>query len=186
MPIKSPRAFRKAPLRWCRAWLLGLCAAGGGLCAADTNAPPAMTPEQMFEGGTNAYSNWIDFTAGQAFVSGNSAQFQQQHQIPAGTFGGIGDFHFQTGIATNTTMTLDGHAIAENHDYQLTLGVQREKVGFLRLSYEQSRTWSDGDGGFFPGSGQYYPAADNPLGLDRGKLSLEGGWTPETGPKGDL
>jgi hypothetical protein len=184
MPMKSRRAFRKTPLRWCRALLLGLsAAAAAGLSAADTNVPPAMTPEQMFEGGTNAYTNWIDFTAGQAFVTGNRAQFQQQHQIPAGAFGGIGDFHFQTGIATNTTMTLDGHAIAENHDYKLALGVDRDKVGFLRLSYDQSRTWSDGDGGFFPGTGQYYPAANDPLGLDRGKLSLEAGWAPETGPK---
>jgi len=184
MPMKSRRAFRKAPVRWCRALLLGLSAAAAtGLSAADTNAPPAMTPEQMFEGGTNAYTNWVDFTAGQAFVTGNRAQFQQQHQIPAGAFGGIGDFHFQTGIATNTTMTLDGHAIAENHDYKLSLGVDRDKVGFLRLSYDQSRTWSDGDGGFFPGTGQYYPAANDPLGLDRGKLSLEAGWAPETGPK---
>jgi hypothetical protein len=74
----------------------------------DTNAPPALTPEQMFEGGTNSYNNWVDFPRGQAFVSGDKRQFQQQQQMPAGAFGGISDFHFQTGIATNTTMTLDG------------------------------------------------------------------------------
>jgi len=211
MPMKSRRAFRKSPLRWGWASLLGLGAAIGALAAADTNAPPAatnappaatnappvetnappaetsaplaMTPEQRFEGGTNSYNNWIDFTAGQAFVSGNRAQFQQQHQIPAGAFGGIGDFHLQTGIATNTTLTLDGHAIAQNHDYLLHLDIEREKIGFLRLSYEQSRTWSDGDSGFFPGSGQYFAAANNPLALDRGKLSVEAGWAPDSGPK---
>jgi len=150
---------------------------------ADTNAAPALTPEQMFEGGAKSYNNWIDFTAGQAVVSGNRAQFQQQHQTPAGTFGGISDFHFQTGIATNTTMTLDGHAIAGSDDYKLSLGIEREKIGFLRLSYDQSRTWSDGDGGNFPGSGQYYAAPNSALALDRGKLSLEAGWTPEKGPK---
>jgi len=36
--------------------------------AGHTNAPPALpeplTPEQMFEGGTNAYSNWIDLGVG--------------------------------------------------------------------------------------------------------------------------
>ena len=145
-----------------------------------------LTPEQMFEGGTNSYNNWIDFSAGQAFVSGNRAQFQQQHQIPAGAFGGISDFHFQTGIATNTTLTLDGRGIVDNHDYQLSLGIEREKVGYLRLSYEQSRTWSDGDGGYFPGSGQYYAAPNNALALDRGKLSLEGGMDAGKGAKGDL
>jgi len=201
--MKSRRTFRKTPVRWGWSWLPALCAAACALAAADTNAPPvtaadtnappvaatdtnappAMTPEQAFEGGTNSYNNWIDFTAGQAFVSGNRAQFQQQHQIPAGAFGGISDFHFQTGIATNTTMTLDGRGILDNHDYKLNLGIEREKIGFLRLSYDQSRTWSDGDGGFFPGSGKYYSAPNDALALDRGKLSLEAGWTPDTGPK---
>ncbi len=186
------------PTIWCLIGWVALAAAGG-VRAADTNAPvatnappvtnaapaaaPALTPEQMFEGGTNAKVNWVDFTAGEAIVSGNRAHFQQQHQIPAGGFGGVSDFHFQTGIATNTTLTLDGHALAEEHDYKLALGIEKEKVGFLRLSYEQSRTWYNGDGGFFPGSGQYYAAGDNPLALDRGKLTLEGGWLPETGPK---
>jgi len=142
-----------------------------------------MTPEQFFEGGTNTYNNWIDFTTGGAFVTGNRAQFQQQHQTPAGAFGGIGDLHFQTGIATNTTLTLDGHALAESHDYQLHLGIQREKVGYFRLSYDQARTWSDADGGFFPGSGQYYASPDNSPALDRGRLSLEAGWVPDKGPK---
>jgi hypothetical protein len=147
-----------------------------------TNAPPALTPEQMFEGGANTYTNWIDFTLGRAFVSGNRAQFQQQHQIPAGTFGGIGDFHFQTGIATNTTLTIGGHAIAASGDYKLDLGIQREKVGYLRLSYDQTRTWSDADGGFYPGTETYYAAPGNAAALDRGKLTLEAGWTPDKGP----
>jgi hypothetical protein len=142
-----------------------------------------MTPEQFFEGGTNTYNNWIDFTTGGAFVTGNRAQFQQQHQTPAGAFGGIGDFHCQTGIATNTTMILDGHALAETHDYQLHLLIQREKIGYFRLSYDNARTWSDADGGFFPGSGQYYASPDNSPALDRGKLSLEAGWVPDKGPK---
>jgi hypothetical protein len=180
--MKSRRAFQKAPSRWYWASLLSLSAAGG-LAAADTNAPPALTPEQMFEGGTNSFNNWVDFSVGHPFVSGDRAQFQQQLQIPAGMFGGISDFHFQTGIATNTTLTLDGRGIIDNHDYKLSLGIQRENTGYLRLSYEQSRTWFDGGGGYFPASGQYYQAPNNPLAVDRGKLSLEGGWTPEKGPK---
>ena len=116
--------FREAAVGW--HGLVGGTGRRGrqSLAAADTNAPPALTPEQMFEGGTNTYNNWIDFTAGGAFVSGNRAQFQQQHQIPAGAFGGMSDFHYQTGIATNTTLTLDGHAHRGQHDYKLALDIQ--------------------------------------------------------------
>jgi hypothetical protein len=176
--MKTPRAFRKTPIGWWLASLLGFCAA-----AADTNAPPVLTPEQSFEGGTNSLSNWVDFSAGRAFVSGNRAQFQQQQQTPAGTFGGVSDFHFQTTVATNTTMNVDGRGILDSHDYALKLGFERENTGYLRLSYDQSRIWSDGDGGYWPASSQYFSAADSALALDRGKFSLEAGWTPEKGPK---
>jgi hypothetical protein len=145
-------------------------------------APPPMTPEQMFEGGTDTYKNWIDFTTGGAFVTGDRAQFQQQHQMPAGAFGGIGDAHFETNIAKKTTLTLDGHAIAESHDYEISLDIQREKFGYFRLSYDQARTWSDADGGYFPVSGQYYAGSNNAAALDRGRLLLEAGWTPAKGP----
>ena len=106
--------------RWCRAALLGLTLPAFALLAADTNAPPAtapaptnaqspdarqllkqplrlpLTPEQMFEGGTNSFNNWIDLSAGGFISSGNKAQFQQRHQTSGGAFGGIEDFHYQS------------------------------------------------------------------------------------------
>jgi len=175
--------FRKKPLRWCWASLLGLSAATGAMRAADTNSPAPPTPEQEFEGGTSTKNNWVDFSIGRAFVSGDQAQFQQQQQTPAGTFGGISGFHFQTEVATNTTMTVDGRGILDSHDYQLKLGFQKDNVGYLRFAYDQSRTWSDGGGGFSPATGQYYAAPDQALALDRGRFSLDAGWTPEKGPK---
>ena len=43
-------------------------------------AAAPLTPEQMFEGGTNAYNNWIEFGVGGFFTTGNKSQFQQQNQ----------------------------------------------------------------------------------------------------------
>ena len=48
-----------------------------------------MTPEQMFEGGTNAYNNWVEFGFGGFLTKGNKSQFQQQNQNSGGAFGGI-------------------------------------------------------------------------------------------------
>ncbi len=180
-PMKSIRHFRDKQIR--RGWvlLLGLGAAVSAVVAAETNAPPPMTPEQMFEGGTNSYNNWIEFSTGGFFTSGNRAGFQQQHQTTGGAFGGIEGFHFGTNLNKTTTMSLDGRAIAEQNDYKLKLGIEREKLGYLRLSYREFRTWSDGDGGFFPPSDMNYPLSKNALGLDRGTFSIEGGLTPEKG-----
>ena len=101
--------------------------------APEATAPAPLTPEQMFEGGTNSFSNWIDLSAGGFMTSGNQAQFQQRHETKGGAFGGVEDFHYQADLAKGTTMTADGHAIFDNDDYKLSLGVTREKLGSVGL-----------------------------------------------------
>ena len=137
----------------------------------------------MFEGGETAYNNWIEFAVGGFVTHGNKGQFQQQNQYPAGAFGGISDFHFQTNIAKGTTLTLDGRGIVNNHDYNVSVGVQREKFGYLKFSASEYRTWYNGDGGYWPPTASYYPLRNNELGLDRGDLSVEAGLTLDKVPQ---
>ena len=156
----------------------------------ETNAPAAkataaapLTPEQMFEGGAKTYNNWIDLSAGGFISSGNNAQFQQRHQTSGGAFGGLEDFHYQTDVAKGTTLTTDGRAIFDNDDYKLSLGVTKEKLGYVRFSYNQYRSWSNGDGGFYSPTGKYYPWSDNALALDHGDLLFEAGLALDKAPK---
>jgi len=184
--MKSFRVLQNHRSGW---WsvLLGVGAAVSTVSAADTNAPaalaPEFTPQQMFEGGTNSYSNWLDLSAGGFITSGNKAQAQQQHQISSGAFGGIEDLHFQGDVTKGTTFTLDGRSIFDNHDYDLSLGLSREKLGYLRFNFSEYRTWYNGDGGFFPPSGSYFPGSEDGLGLDRGEISFEGGLTLDKKPQ---
>jgi hypothetical protein len=163
------------------------CLSASLVSAAETNAPPPapkpLTPEQMFEGGTNTYNNWVDWSVGGFFTGGNKAQFQQRHRTENRVFGGIEDFHYQQEVATNTMFSADGRALFDNDDYKLSLNLTKEKVGYLRISYDQFRTWSVGDGGFYPPSGAYYEFSDDALALDRGEISIEGGLTLEKKPK---
>ncbi len=184
--MKPTKHHPENQMRRCGIFLLGLGAAVSTVSAADTNKPPAeapapMTPEQMFEGGTQAYNNWIEFSTGGVISSGNRARFQQQHQIGGAAFGGIEGLHYGTNLNKTTTLTLDARAIFDENDYKVKLSVEREKVGYLRLTYRKFRTWSDGDGGFFPPTGMNFALGNNELGLDRGSFSLEGGLTPEKG-----
>ena len=146
-------------------------------------AAAALTPEQMFEGGTNTYNNWIEFGAGGFMTKGSKPQFQQWNQNSRGAFGGITDFHLQEVVATNTTLTLDGRSIYDEHDYKLSLGLEREKLGYLRFKASEFRTWENGDGGFFPPTGSYYPLPGNTPALDHGDLSVEAGLTLDRMPK---
>ena len=177
MKIKST-AF-KDRMRWCGIAVLGLCGGLPTLRAADTNAPaatpPPLTPDQLFEGGTNSYNNWVEPAVGGFVTSGNKAQAEQNNQSRNGAFGGIKDFHFGTSLGKNTTLSADGHALFDNRDYQLKLDLEQANIGFVRLNYDQFRTWENGDGGFYPPSGMWYPLSDGALALDNGTFSVEGG-----------
>lgn len=172
---------------WVAAFLAG--AITSPLLAADTDtnapaaSPTALTPEQIFEGGTNSYNNWVDVSAGGFITGGNNRQFQQQHQTTRGAVGGIEDFHFQQELAKGTTLTTDGRALFDNHDYKLSLDLEKEKTGFLRFSYNQYRTWYNGDGGFYGPTDAWFPMSGDALALDRGEILFEGGLRMEKLPQ---
>jgi hypothetical protein len=191
----SVSGAKKMGRHW--ASLLALSAGACSLWAAETNSPsatvtnappaaataapakpaeaPALTPEQMFEGGTNAYNNWIEFGGGGFFTSGNRAQFQQQQQANGGAFGGIEDFHLQQPLTNGVTLTLDGRAVVDENDYKARVDLTKEKLGYVRFSYDQFRTWDNADGGFYPPTGTYYGHGGSAFGLDRGDISFEAG-----------
>ncbi len=186
--------------------LLVVGAAAGSLFAAETNAPPAtatnapppvvtnaasakaaeapaLTPEQMFEGGTNVYNNWIELGGGGFITSGSKPQFQQQQQARGGVFGGIEDLHLQNTFTNGLTLTLDGRAVVDENDYKARVELMKEKLGYVRFSFDQFRTWYNADGGFFPLTGLYFADGGSALALDRGDISFEAGLTLDKLPK---
>jgi hypothetical protein len=169
-------------LRWAFTIVSSLSSISVAADEASTNAPPQLTPEQMFEGGETIYTNWVEFSTGVYLRSGNNGAFQQRQQSRSGPFGGIEDFHYQADVATNTVFSVDGRGIFDNNYYKLRLDLTREKVGYLRFSVSEFRTWSNGDGGFDPSSNLWYPLSGDALGLDRSEISFEGGLTLENKP----
>ena len=82
-------------------------------------------------------------------VHGNTAQAQQQYQLSKDAFGGISDLHLQQDVAKSTTLTMDGHALFDQNDYKLTLGLQREDFGYVQVNATDFRTWYNGAGGYY-------------------------------------
>jgi hypothetical protein len=148
---------------------------GAAFLASSGMAQGAEQDNSIFEGGTNTYNNWIELSAGGFLTSGNQAQAEERHRLSQGAFGGIEDLHLQTTVATNTTFSLDGRGIYDNHDYRLSLGFEKEESWFLRLNFENFRTWYNDDGGFYPPTGLQYSRSDDALTLDRGEMSFKGG-----------
>ncbi len=169
--------------RLCRfVWVLP-AVFGAAARAADTNNPP-MAPADYFEGGTNTYNNWVEFSGGGFLPQGNRAAAQAIESRNSGGFGGIDDLHVQDNVFTNTTLTLDGRGIYDQHDYDVKVRLEHPQKWFLQFQADNSRTWSDGLGGFYPPTGtQYYgPDGNNPLALDRGEYSFLGGLTLDNLP----
>ena len=158
---------------------------GASLLAAGVQAQAAGTakPEQVYEGGAEPLSNWVELSAGGLMTDGNKAQAQQRTQLNSGAFGGIEDLHVQSEIAKKTTFKLDGHGIYDNHNYKLSLGVEKEDLGFIKFSFENFRTLDANNGGYAPATATAYPNAGDALALDRGKISLEAAYNKEGQPK---
>jgi hypothetical protein len=150
---------------------------------ARARAGDPLTANQIFEGGTNSYSNWIELGGGALLTQGYTAGAQQHEQLNNGAFGGIEDLHFKANVVKNTTFTLDGHSIFDDHDYQLGLGLERDNLGFVRFSFENFRTWYSGAGGYLPANGTAYSLPGDALALDRGQISFEAGLTKPNLPQ---
>src|SRR5208282_3721619 len=176
---KSLRAGRRKPGRGWQVIGASLIVLG----APAARAGDAITPEQWYEGGTNTYSNWIELSTGAMLTQGNANQATQGKQLNTGVFGGIEDLHYESQVAKKTTFTLDGHSIFDEHDYSVGLGLVRDDLGFVRVHFEDFRTWDSGSGGYIPTGQLSYALPGDPLALDRGLISFEMGLTKPDVPQ---
>ena len=155
----------------------------GASARADNTNPPALTPEQLYEGGTNAYNNWVDLSVGGLMTSGNNAQAQQQYQLQQDAFGGISDLHLQQDVDKKTTLTLDGHALFDQNDYSVELRFEREDFGYVRVHATDFRTWYNGAGGYFPPTGCNISSRMMNCRWIAATFSIEAGLTPKDLPQ---
>ena len=169
---RGPRAASVLP---------GPCVVGAALLVGIGFARAADQANSTFEGGTNTFNNWVEFSVGGLLIDGSRPQAEQSRHLSEGMFGGIEDFHYQGTVATNTTFSVDGRGIYD-HDYNLTLGLKKEEAWFLRFNLQNFRTWYNGNGGYYPPGSFWYPLAESALGLDREEISFEGGLTLKKWP----
>jgi hypothetical protein len=152
--------------------------AGDGAGAAEEGP----TPEQFFEGGAKTYRNWIEFSAGAFLSRGNQAQAEERHRLADGAFGGIEDFHYQLDTGKGLTLSADARALFDLNDYRVSLGLTKPDKWFLRVNFENFRSWSNDDGGYYPPARIQYSLHDEALALDRGEVSVEAGVNLEKAP----
>ena len=189
MKTKSRKQREQAARRaWYRRCIVAamLMACGASARADGTNTPAVkpLTPQQMYEGGKDTYTDWVELSTGGLMTSGGStAQAQQQFQLSKGVFGGISDLHIQQEVAKKTTLTLDGHALFDQNDYKVILGLSREELGYVKFTASDFRTWYNGAGGYYPPTRLQYNLPNDALSVDRGEISVEAGLTLKDMPQ---
>src|SRR5262249_49685901 len=132
-----------------RRFLVLVCAgtfAAAAVWAGEGDSKATATTEEQ----TEEYKNWIELGIGGTIVNGDNAQFEQEHRLPANTaYGGIRDLHFEETVGKNGLFSVDGHAIWDTNDYDITVQLSQPKLGYIKAGFTEFRSWYDGNGGVF-------------------------------------
>lgn len=118
-----------------------------------------------------------------ADVSGNKQKFREDVGIKDGWTGGMDDATFHQDFNKDTTIDGEGRFIVDDHDYKLQLQVTKKDVGFVNGGFTEYREFYNNEGGFFR---PFTPPAfqlNNDLGMDVGRIFVEGGLTLPNLPK---
>ena len=157
------------------------CSAVIGILAVQSHAGTPAAPaaeEEVEEPG-----NWVEFTVGGVSTNGDEAAFQQRARQDGDFYGGISSMRWEQ-EANDITWLLEGHLLFGSEDYDITLGAEKDELGYLKAGFRQFRTWYDGSGGYVPGvANAWIPLYDDDLSLDRGELWFEAGLRMEDFPE---
>jgi len=165
-PIYDGRLARKIALFLC-AGVCATCSLRAGE-TADGKAVTTATEE------TTEYKNWIELGIGGLIINGDAAQFKQEHRMSGDVFGGIQDLHYERTVGKNGLLSVDGHAIFDNNDYDITVQLSQPNLGYIKGGYTEFRSWYDGNGGFLPPhGGTWFPPPIPEMHIDRGEAWVE-------------
>ena len=156
-----------------RKFLVLVCAgafAVTALRAGETTDGKAVTTTEE----TPEYKNWIELGIGGVITNGDRAQFEQEHRLPGGeVYGGIQDLHFEQTFDKNGLFSIDGHALWDFNDYDITVQLSKPKLGYIKAGFTEFRSWYDGNGGFFPHNDVFFEPPYPEMHIDRGDVWVE-------------
>ena len=120
------------------------------------------------------YKNWIELAIGGVITSGDRAQFEQEHRLPGDqVYGGIQDLHFEGTVGKDALFSIDGHALWDFNDYDITVELSKKKLGYIKAGFTEFRSRYDGNGGFFPHNDVFFDPAYPEMHIDRGDAWIE-------------
>jgi cytochrome c len=83
-------------------------------------------------------------------VRGNQSQFRELEGVNTGFSGGAEKFSFTQQVNPDEKISVTGHAIVPNQDYELKLSVDRTDLGFVHAGFDEWRKYYNDTGGYDP------------------------------------
>jgi hypothetical protein len=122
-----------------------------------------------------------------ANVLGDNDKFRQVNWFSDGSTGGVEDFSLEEKMPDDVTLSMEGRAIFDEHDYRAKLSLTKEEVGFINFDFDQFRKYYDNTGGFFRRFQTIKSATlSRELAMDIGNFSVDAGLRMDKLPDVDL
>jgi hypothetical protein len=83
-------------------------------------------------------------------VSGNEAKFRELEGVNTGFSGGAEEFSFTQQVNPDEKISVMGHAIFPNNDFELKYAVDRTDTGFIHAGFDEWRKYYNDVGGYNP------------------------------------
>jgi hypothetical protein len=98
-------------------------------------------------------------------------------------YGGIQDLHVEGTVGKDALFSIDGHALFDFNDYDVTLQLAKPNLGYIKAGYTEFRSWYDGNGGFFPHNDVFFEPPYSEMHVDRGDAWIELGLRAQNWPE---
>jgi hypothetical protein len=143
--------------------------------------------DQGADWGTNAAPSAFAFSiepaAGWMRVPGDNKKFRELEGVREGGSEGVDHFSFSEQLAPDQKLTVAGHALMPQHDFKVTLALDKKDVGFVHSGFEEWRRYYDDTGGYNPLFTPSGFSLDRDLHLDLGRAWIDFGLTLPDSPR---
>jgi hypothetical protein len=157
-----------------RKFLVLVCAGSFAAAGVRGGTSDHKTVATAAEEETPEYKNWIELAIGGVITKGDRAQFEQEHRLPGDqVYGGIQDLHFEGTVGKDALFSIDGHALWDFNDYDITVQLAKPNLGYIKAGYTEFRSWYDGNAGFFPHNDVFFDPPYPEMHVDRGDAWIE-------------
>jgi hypothetical protein len=113
---------------------------------------------------------WID-------VRGNQSKFRELEEVNTGFSGGAEQFSFTQQTGPDKKVSVTGHAIVPNQDYELKLTSDKTDVGFVHAGFDEWRKYYNDVGGYNPTVTPAEFSLNRNLYVDNGRAWIDFGLT---------